>query len=402
MTQNRRQVLTQVLKASGAAAALGVGAWRPAFAQAKAEVVIGAAHPMTGFMSFAGVASNNAMGDYINWRNQNGGILGHKIRYVGEDSAYKVDQGVAVVKKMIASDKPSFIFLDGTPLSKAVARDVLATGTVMSGGFSSSEALLDKAAYPHHFLSGPTFGATHEILMEYIGRVSKGSEKPKIALVHSDQEFGNEAIPHSKARAAKLGLPIVQEIVTKPTGVDVTSEVAKLRRSRPDIVIFQGYIMNPVPEFVRQMREAGLNAQVMSTTYGLDRIMYEALAKNGERLTGVMPYRYGYDTDSKMMTTMREYVAKVRPQQESISVFYIHAWLTGMIFCEVAERCIKANKKLTLPNMKAALESIKDWDTGGLTGLLVDLSEHQIKSGRVYSYDPASKRMEPASGWIRV
>ena len=397
MTQNRRQIL----KAAGAAAAVGVGAWRPAYAQAKTDVVIGAAFPMTGFMSFAGVSGNNAMGDYINWRNQNGGILGNKIRYVGEDSAYKVDQGVAVVKKMIASDKPSFIFLDGTPLSKAVGRDVLATGTVMTGGFSSSEALLDQTQYPHHFLSGPTFGATHEILMEYIGRISKG-EKPKIALVYTDQEFGNEAIPHSKARAQKLGLPIVQEIVTKPTGVDVTSEVAKLRRSKPDIVIFQGYIMNPVPEFVRQMREAGVTAQVMSTTYGVDRIMYEALAKNGERLTGVMPYRYGYDTDSKMMVTMREYVAKVRPQQESISVFYIHAWLTGMIFCEVAERCIKANKKLTLPNMKAALESMKEWDTGGLTGLLADLSTHQIKSGRVYSYDPGSKRMEPASGWIRV
>ena len=398
MTQNRRTLLKAV-----AATAVGVGTYRPLFAQAKADIVIGAAHPMTGFMSFAGVASNYAMGDYINWRNQNGGVLGHKIRYVGEDSAYKVDQGVAVVKKMIASDKPSFIFLDGSPLSKAVGRDVLATGTVMTGGFSSSEALLDQKLYPHHFLSGPTFGATCQILMEYIGRVAKASGNvPKIALVTTDQEWGTESRFHLMAHAEKLGLPIVQDIVTKPTGVDVTSEVAKLRRSKPDIVIFQGYIMNPVPEFVRQMREAGITAQVMSATYGVDRIMYEALAKNGERLTGVMPYRYGYDTDSKTMVTMREYVAKVRPQQESISLFYIHAWLTGMIFCEVAERCIKAGKKLTLPNMKTALESIRDWDTGGLTGLLVDLSTHQIKTGRVYSYDPASRRMEPASGWIRV
>ncbi len=399
MKQTRRTVL----KAGAAVALMGAGAGRTAFAQPKADIVIGAAHPMTGFMSFAGVASNHALGDYINWRNQNGGVLGHRIHYVGEDSAYKVDQGVAVVKKMIASDKPSFIYLDGTPLSKAVARDVLATDSIITGGFSSSEALLDQQAYPHHFLSGPTFGATHEILMEYIGRTSGASgTKPRIALVYSDQEFGNEAIPHSKARAKKLGLPIVQEIVTRPTGVDVTSEVAKLRRARPDIVIFQGYIMNPVPEFVRQMREAGMKSQVMSTTYGLDRIMYEALAKNGERLSGVMPYRYGYDTESQMMTTMREYVAKVRPQQESISIFYIHAWLTGMIFCEIAERCIKAGKTLTMPNMKAALESIRDWDTGGLTGLVVDLSSHQIKSGRVYAYDPALRRMEPASGWIRV
>ncbi len=30
------------------------------------------------------------------------------------------------------------------------------------------------------------------------------------------------------------------------------------------------------------------------------------------------------------------------------------AWLSGMIFAEAAERCIKANKPLTLPHMKAA------------------------------------------------
>ena len=34
----------------------------------------------------------------------------------------------------------------------------------------------------------------------------------------------------------ELGLPIVEEIVTKQSGIDVAPEVAKLRRSRPSLV----------------------------------------------------------------------------------------------------------------------------------------------------------------------
>ena len=121
-----------------------------------------------------------------------------------------------------------------------------------------------------------------------------------------------------------------------------------------------------------------------------------------ESYMGVVPYRYSNDTDSRMMTTMREYVAKTRPEMTFISHFYTNAWLAGMVFAEIAERCIKAGKPLQLVHMKAALESMKEWDTGGLTGLLADLSRHQIASGRLYRYDSATKRMEPASGWIKV
>jgi branched-chain amino acid transport system substrate-binding protein len=73
-----------------------------------------------------------------------------------------------------------------------------------------------------------------------------------------------------------------------------------------------------------------------------------------------------------------------------------------MIFSEVVERCLKGGKALTGPNMKTALESIHDWDTGGVTGLLASLRGHQIASGRIYAYDAGSKLFEPASGWIKT
>jgi branched-chain amino acid transport system substrate-binding protein len=303
----------------------------------------------------------------------------------------------------MAAEKPSFFYGDSTQWVKAITQDAIAAGTIMTSSTSLASVVADPVNVPQHIVPGPTYPRLHEILMEYIARTSQGaSKKPDIAYVYSDTEFGINGIPGGRERAKKLGLPIVAEIVTKQSGVDVTTEVAKLRRAKPDIVIFQGYISAPMPEFVRQMREAGMNPQIMGTAWGLDKPAYDGMANLGVRLTGVSPYRYGHETDSPMLNNMREYLAKNRPEVKNLSPFYISTWLSGMAFAEVAERCIKANKPLTLPNMKAALESMKQWDTGGIVGLLADVSNHQIPNGRMYSYDPDKKLMEPASGWIKV
>lgn len=391
----------KVVQALGAAGALGPFSIMNAAAQAKGDIVIGASQPITGVFSFAGTAMHLGLGDFVGWKNSKGGVAGRKLRYVAEDSGFKLDQGVAIFKKIMAAEKPSFFYGDSTQWVKAISQDAIAAGTIMTSSTSLASVVADPVNVPHHFVPGPTYPRLHEILMEYIARTNRG-DKPRIAYVYTDQEFGRDGIPGGKARAQKLGLPIVEEIVTKQSGIDVTPEVAKLRRAKPDIVIFQGYIAAPMPEFVRQLREAGLSPQIMGTAWGMDRPAYEALGALGTRLTGVSMYRYGHETDSPMINNMREYLAKARPEQKNLSPFYISGWLSGMAFAEIAERCAKANKPLTLANMKAALGSMKEWDTGGVTGLLADCSSHQIPVGRMYQYDPDKKTMEPASGWIKV
>jgi branched-chain amino acid transport system substrate-binding protein len=179
--------------------------------------------------------------------------------------------------------------------------------------------------------------------------------------------------------------------------------VAKLRRAKPDFVIFHGYVLAPIPEFIKQMREAGMSTTPMGTIWSMDKTTVDAMGAAAEGWMGVLPYRYSYDTkDAPTMQLIKDFTAKARPQMQYVTTFYTNGWLVGMIFAEVIERCLKANKPLTGPNMKAALESINDWDTGGVTGLLVSLKGHQIGSGRIYAYDSKTKLMEPASGWIKT
>lgn len=393
----------RIAQAMGAGVALGPLLAQKASAQAaKPDIVIAAAQPVTGVFSQPGGYLNAGLGDYIAWRNSKGGVLGHRLRYVWEDSSFKTDQAVTIFKKLMATEKPSFFYLDNTGTAKAVAQDAIAAGTVMTSSASLAGVMADPVTMPHHFIAGPTYGAMHEVLMEYIARAAGGGPKPTVALVYTESEFGRDGIPASKARAAKLGVPIVAEVVTKVTGMDVPGEIARLRRIKPDIVVFQGYVVAPIPEFVRQMREAGMSSQVMGTIWSSDQPLLDALSAMNETYMGVVPYRYWYDTDSSMMTTIRDYVAKTRPDMKFVSHFYVNAWLAGMVFAEIAERCLKAGKPLRLEHMKAALESMKNWDTGGVTGLLADLSRHQIASGRLYQLNVASKRMEPSSGWIKV
>ena len=82
-------------------------------AQAGADIVIGAAQPITGVFAFAGLQMHHGLMDYVQWRNDKGGVQGRKLRYVAEDTGFKVDQGVAVFKKIMAAEKPNFFYCDG-------------------------------------------------------------------------------------------------------------------------------------------------------------------------------------------------------------------------------------------------------------------------------------------------
>lgn len=214
---NRRTVVQSI----GAAAALGPFAIGSSQAQAhKGDIVIGAAQPITGVFSFAGVAMNMGLNDYCAWKNSKGGVMGRKLRYVSEDSGFKLDQSVAIFKKIMAAEKPNFFYGESTQWVKAITQDAVAAGTIMTSSTSLATVVADPVNVPQHFVPGPTYPRLHEILMEYIAKVN-GNNKPKIAYVYADTEFGRDGIPGGKARAQKLGLPIVEEIVTKQAGIDV-------------------------------------------------------------------------------------------------------------------------------------------------------------------------------------
>ena len=83
--------LSRLLAPFGLAAALAAA---PA-AQAAEDLVLGGSIPLSGVFAFAGQGIHAGITDYVKIVNDQGGVKGRKLRYVPEDTAYKVDASVA-------------------------------------------------------------------------------------------------------------------------------------------------------------------------------------------------------------------------------------------------------------------------------------------------------------------
>ena len=377
------------------AAGLAAAAPFAAHAQASEDIVIGGSIPMTGVFAFAGVGINAGIADYVKIVNDAGGIKGRKLRYVPEDTGYKVDVSVAAFKKITSQNKVNLYYGDSTGFSKTINPELDRSGQILMAGASFATELNDATKYPNQFIVGPDYTEQIGILLRHIAKEKPGA---KVAFVYSDSEFGRDPIEASEAAAKKLGLSVPVKLMTPAGSVDVSTEVIKLRRAAPDYTIFHGYILAPIPEFVTQGKQMGMTSKWMGTFWTMDSSTVMKMGPAGDGFMGVMPYRYYYDTSAPAPTLDK--IRKLRPEYQSTA--YMQGYLAAMLFVESAKRCLDAGKPLNGPNLKAALNSLKDFDTGGLIGVPITIRGNSIPVGRVYRADMAAQKMVPASDWIAL
>jgi len=392
----KRKLLTGALAAAASAALpLAARAQAKGAAASKEDIVLGASVPMTGVFAFAGIGIDAGIKDYLSILNGQGGIKGRKVRYVAEDTAYKVDQSMAVFKKITSQEKVHLYYADSTGFVKTVNPEVERMGSMIMTGASFAKEITNAQKYPLQFMVGPDYSEMVGILLQYIAKTKPGA---KVALVYSDTEFGRDPVEAARADTKRLGLNLALEIVTPPGSVDVSTEVIKLRRAAPDFTIFHGYVSAPIPEFINQSRAQGIQSQFMGTFWSMDNSTVMRMGPNADGFMGVMPYRYYYDTEGK--APMLERIRKMRPEYQSTA--YMQGFLAAMLLTEAARRCLDAGNELNGRNLKTALSSIRNFDTGGIIGVPLSIRGNSIPVGRVYKADVKQQKMLPVSDWISL
>jgi branched-chain amino acid transport system substrate-binding protein len=381
-------------------AALLAGAALATRAAGPDEITIGACQPITGRFAFAGVHINAGLGDYLAYANEQGLVKGKKLVYVYEDSGYDTEKAVATFKKIMAQHSPVIMYGESTGLGKAIAPELNSRYKVLYSSASFSSELADPKTHPYTFVPGPTYSDMFNILLEYIAKNAKQGVRPKVAFFYSDTEFGKDPIAAARERAKALGIDVVAEVVTKVGAVDVTTEVLSLKKAQPDYVIFQGYVLAPIPEVIRAARDHGLQTTFMSTFWSMDKGIIEKLGADAEGYMGVNPYGYYYE-DAPGIAALRKFQEKAHPGEKYRPNSYMQGWFTGMVYVEAINRVLAAKKPVTGDNLKDALATIKDWDTGGVTGK-VTFTSNKAGVGRVYRANVKKGIFEPVSDWIYV
>jgi branched-chain amino acid transport system substrate-binding protein len=375
--------------------ALGMSAFAGVNCYAADEIKVGAVQPITGRFAFAGVQINQGLEDALMMANEEGGINGKQIKYIMEDGTYNVDVSVAAFKRIMARDNPIIMYGESTGMGKAVAPEIKDRYKILYSSTSFSSELANAAENPYVFVPGPTYSDMFGILLKYIAKEKPGAN---VAFFYSDTEFGRDPVPYGTEMCKKLGLNLVAEEVAKVGGIDVASQVLDLKRKKAEYVIFQGFVLAPVPAVIKQARDYGLKAKFMGTHWGTHKMLLDKLGPLAEGYLGVMPYAFYYQDDIPMIQKIKAWNKKHHPEVDYRPTSYMQGFLTGLVFVECLKRADNAGD-LTGDGLVKALQSIKNVDVGGLMAPIT-VVDNKIPMGRVYKANVGKKVFEPISDWI--
>ncbi len=178
------------------------------------------------------------------------------------------------------------------------------------------------------------------------------------------------------------------------------NQVLNLKRKKAEYVIFQGFVLSPVPAVIKQARDYGLKAKFMGTHWGTHKMLLDKMGPLAEGYLGVMPYAFYYQDDIPMIKKIRAWNQKHHPDVKYRPTSYMQGFFTGLVFVECLKRADKAGD-LSGDGLVKALQSIKDFDVGGLMAPITVVN-NKIPMGRVYKANVGKKVFEPISDWIRM
>jgi len=263
------------LKAGAATAAAGVlpapFIW-PKGAQAADTVKVGILHSLTGTIAIAEKSVVDAEMLAIEEINNAGGVMGQKIEAVVEDGASDWPTFAEKARKLIVRDKVAAVMGCYTSASRKAVLPV----------FEKEKGLLYYPTYYEGLEISPNImytaqEATQSVIaaMEWLYK-NKGKS---FYMIGSDYIWPRTTIKIAKATLARLGGKLVGEGYYPLGHIEFSSEINKIRASKPDVVL-NCVVGGSNVAFFKQLTAAGITGKNQTVL---------SLAVSEEEVSGIGP-----------------------------------------------------------------------------------------------------------------
>ena len=274
-----------------AATALTVALASPALAADTIKIGVQGAH--SGDLASYGVPSLNAAKIVIDEANAKGGINGKKIELVAQDDQCKPELSTNAATKLI-SDKVRMVMGPICSGATNAALPMFESADIISiSPTATTPALTLEGKHPLFLRTVANDNAQAQLTSSYIRDVLKAK---KVAYLHDNGEYGKGFAEQNRKILENAGIETVLFEAVTPDAVDFSSVVRKLRRAKPDVLVFGGY-QNTASKLVQQMRRD----RVKTPLIGPDGVKDETFLKmTGKDSEGVLA-SYPKDTSSLEM-----------------------------------------------------------------------------------------------------
>jgi branched-chain amino acid transport system substrate-binding protein len=328
---------------------------------AQGVIKIGNLVDLTGPTSDQGKDIAQGRIDAVQYFNERGGVNGKKIELISVEYGFQPPRAVAAYKRFVEDDKVVMVLGYGTPDTEAL-RPYITKDKIpyLSGSYSGH--LTDPRQTPYNFPGGIDYTSQIRIFLNYVKESwTDPSRKPRVAFIFADNAYGRAPIEAGRLYAKEIGVDLVDEEIIPTVLTDATSQLLTMKKKDPDYAYINTNTQW-VPVVLKDSYKLGLKTKYVVNNYGIDERTPKLAGEAAEGVMGIQDVAY-WGENVPGMKTLMDFHAKHHSGDTHASP-YMRGWLWVIVSVEAIKR---AGDNPTGESIKKGLESLKDFDTWGIT-----------------------------------
>ena len=361
----------------------------------KPAVKVGGIFDLTGATSDVGVPYADGIKDFVAFINESGGAGGHQIQLISDDYAYQIPRAEELYNRLVTQEGVQAIMGWGTGDTTAMVPKITKDKLPFMSASYAEDLVSDVTKNPYNFMIGVTYSDQARVLLKYIKDNWKGGSPPRVSMSFSDSAFGRSPVEDAKKFMSQNGITAGTDVIVALNSLDMSPQLLSVKgSSEPDFIIMN-HTQAPTAVEVKSAKAAGLTKTTLaSLNWGTGEKTIELAAAAADGMLGVQPFAF-LTEEVAGLKEIRDYATKKGKDPKKLPVNYVQGWLTMKVMAEGIKR---VDGEVTGDKLKAALESIKDYDTGGITDKITfsDKSHRGALATRVFKAD-AGKGV-----WVQV
>jgi branched-chain amino acid transport system substrate-binding protein len=239
------QPTTAAAKPTAAAAAATQAPAQAASKTQVSEILVGQVWPMSGSLAPDGARIRDAVVYAVEEINNGGGVKslnGAKLKLLDGDSQGRPEVAVSETERLIRDGAVAVIgaYTSAMTLASTQAAERLQIPHLVPLGITD-EITERGFKYTFRLVNNSTQAA--ERMADFLKTIIAGSSaKPStFAILHENTAFGSSVAPKEAEALKAMGLEQTDLIGYAPTTSDLSTEVAKLKAGKPDLLVTNGY-----------------------------------------------------------------------------------------------------------------------------------------------------------------
>ena len=320
---------------------------------------------------------------YLRYINDKGGVHGRKFETVFVDDACNEAKGIAGAKKLIFEDQVFMILAHPcSGVAMAIKPIVEKEGIPWMG--ASANPKLTRPTVPSMFHSTYTGIESGENMAKF----ALGDPKnKKIAMIAHSNDWAKGYCDPAEAYIKKNGAEVILSTAMERGSTDATAQVLQIKQSGAQAVMGCLYQQELVI-LLRDMQKFGANAIVVGALGAdFDQTVQQVGNPAAVRERFFQPYQFKAKIGSPALQEMHDIFVKYLKKEELPKAgpptnFYYFGVPTAIVTVEAFRR---AGPNPTREKWIAAMESLKDFDTGVLADYVSFSKENHVGVSRMYA-----------------